>query len=336
VKPKLLIVELWQVGDLTIATPFIRKAAEHFDVTVLAKPFAFDLQKRFWPPVKVITFSAPWTAFNRKYRLLSWPWRDLISVLLKLRRERFDVAVTARWDPRNHFLLWLTGAKARIGFPRAGSGLFLTHPLPSPGHLEHHYEYWRSIALSLHLDVEPRDKIKFPPRPDSDVILIHTGARHPVRIWPLENYGEIVKKLRARGHKVRVACNPEQVAWWKNAGENDVIVPTTIHELLDLLSGSGLFIGNDSGPGHLAAFCGVPTFTFFGPQVSEWFVPLHPDAELMDGKACPYKPCSDYCCFPVPHCLYNITEAETWPKLVRFVDRHLRRVQSQPVQPALT
>lgn len=42
-KPKLLIVELWGLGDLVIATPFLRAVSEQFDVTLLAKPFALDL-----------------------------------------------------------------------------------------------------------------------------------------------------------------------------------------------------------------------------------------------------------------------------------------------------
>ena len=37
-KPKLFINELWGLGDLVIATPFLRAASEKFDVTLLAKP----------------------------------------------------------------------------------------------------------------------------------------------------------------------------------------------------------------------------------------------------------------------------------------------------------
>jgi ADP-heptose:LPS heptosyltransferase len=233
-------------------------------------------------------------------------------------------------------LLKLTGARARFGFPRVGSGVFLTHPLVHPGHLDHEYEHWRIIAKALHLDLEPRGSLDFPPRPDSRVILVHTGAAQLVRVWPLENYRSIINKLRARGHAVRLLCNSDQLAWWKNAGEADAFAPQSIRELLDLLDASGLFIGNDSGPGHLAAFRGLPTFTFFGPQVSEWFVPLHPQAEVMDGKACPYKPCSDYCRYPVPHCLYNITEAEAWPRIERFVDRYLKQRQAAEVAQAVS
>jgi len=325
VKPKLLVIELWGVGDLAIATPFLRQANEQFDVTLLAKPFARDMQARFWPAIEVIPFNAPWTAFNRKYDLASWPWRNMISVGVRLRREKFDVALSARWDPRDHFLLRLTGATARLGFPRTGSQIFLTHPLAVADRRSHRYENWRIIARALNLPSEAREQLSFPPSHESRLILVHTGAAQPVRIWPLERYHLLVKKLRALGHSVKIVCNSEQLAWWKNAGEPDVSAPRSIVELLEIMDTVGLFVGNDSGPGHLAAACGVPTFTLFGPQLPEWFVPLHPAAEFVEGKPCPYKPCFDYCRFPTPHCLWNISEDEVWPRLSQFVDRHFKR-----------
>jgi len=102
---------------------------------------------------------------------------------------------------------------------------------------------------------------------------------------------------------------------------------------MTVIDQAGVFIGNDSGPGHLAAFCGVPTFTLFGPQLPEWFVPLHPAAEWVGGKACPYLPCSDYCRFPTPRCLWNIGEDEVWHSVVKFVHKHLQRaLQSSGTQ----
>jgi len=49
----------------------------------------------------------------------------------------------------------------------------------------------------------------------------------------------------------------------------------------------------------------VPTFTIFGPQLPSCFTPLHPQAEWIEGKPCPYKPCYDYCQFAAPHCLWT-------------------------------
>jgi heptosyltransferase-2 len=68
----------------------------------------------------------------------------------------------------------------------------------------------------------------------------------------------------------------------------------------------------------------VPTFTIFGPQLSEWFAPLSTSAEVFEGKACPYKPCSDYCRFAKPFCLSEVTVDEVWERVEVFAERHLR------------
>jgi heptosyltransferase-2 len=142
-------------------------------------------------------------------------------------------------------------------------------------------------------------------------------------VWPLEHYQGLALRLRRQKVQVQIACDPDQRARWLRAGETKVATPSTVTELLALIDQAGAFIGNDSGPGHLAAFCGVPTFTIFGPQLPEWFAPLHPVAEWIEGKACPYKPCSDYCRFPTPHCLWNISEDEVWLRVEKFAARHL-------------
>jgi len=319
VKPKLLVVELWGLGDLVIATPFLRAAAERFAVTLLAKPYARELQARLVPPVHVETFVAPWTAFKGKYLFWRWPWLGLGRLGRRLRAERFAVGLSARWDPRDHVWLWLTGARRRLGFPRLGSQALLTDPLRRPDPLAHRYEYWRTLGAALGLSLPPREHIPFPPRRSGRTLLVHTGAGQPVRVWPLERYRALVGRLRAEGWQVTVACDPPQAAWWRQAGDPTLAVPQTVNELLTLIDQAALFVGNDSGPGHLAAFCGVPTFTIFGPQLPEWFAPLHPAARWIEGKACPFKPCSDYCRMPTARCLDLLTVQAVWEPLAEFL-----------------
>lgn len=322
VKPKLLVAELWGLGDLAIATPFLRAASEQYSVTLLAKPYAQDLQPRFWPTVTVMPFVAPWTAFRQKYRLTAWPWSQIIRLRKQLRMEKFEVGLSARWDPRDHVLLKMFGAKRRLGYPRAPSQLFLTHPMQRPMPEAHRYEYWRALAPALGLKMPERERIQVPVLRKRKSILVHTGAGQPVRVWPLPRYRNLVQRLRESGYDVQVACDLPQRDWWSNAGEKAVAVPRTVKELLDIIDCASLFVGNDSGPGHLAALCGVPSFTIFGPQLSEWFAPLSPKAEWMEGKSCPYKPCFDYCRFPSPHCLENISETEVWSNVDKFVKQN--------------
>ena len=72
------MLEFWGLGDLVIATPFLRAASEKFAVTLLAKPFAEELRTRLWPDVEVATFTAPWTSFHGKYQLWRWPLPEIL------------------------------------------------------------------------------------------------------------------------------------------------------------------------------------------------------------------------------------------------------------------
>lgn len=337
-KPHLLVVELWGLGDLVLATPFLRAAAEKYQVTVLAKPYAIDLQSRLWPGVKVLPFVAPWTAFRRKYWLPGWPWRQMFQLGQAMRATQFDVGLSARWDPRDHLLLMLVGAKWRLGFPRVGSRFFLTGSLNRADPGAHRYENWRTLGRALGFELPHWEHLPDPARDrgfGGGEILIHTGAGQPVRVWPLERYRQLAARLRAEQYSVRVACDADQRNWWLQMGEAAVATPQTITELLALLDKASAFIGNDSGPGHLAAFIGVPTFTIFGPQLPEWFRPLHPAARWVEGKPCPYKPCSDYCRFREPLCLVRWTEADIWGQVGPFLKKvtQNQEASSAPLSP---
>jgi heptosyltransferase-2 len=242
--------------------------------------------------------------------------------------RRFDIAVSARWDPRDHFVLRLTGAGRRVGFPRLCSGLFLTERLllPAPG--AHRYENWRALGRHLGIELPAKGQWEAPAR-QPDAVLIHSGAAQPTRVWPLERFQFLAAQLRQNHYSVRIVCDPAQRLWWVSQGEN-VDVPASLSELMALIDGAGLFVGNDSGPGHLAAIMGVPTFTLFGNGLPSLFAPLHPAAEWMEGSPCPYKPCYDSCRFAAPECLLSTSASDAWVKLKPFAEKHLAQNRARP------
>lgn len=322
-KPRLLVVELWGLGDLVIATHFLRAASARYEVTLLAKPYARELQPHLWPDVHVEAFVAPWTAFRGKYRLWSWPWGRLRAQLRTLRQMNFDIGLSARWDPRDHVVLKLAGARQRYGFPRVQSQAFLTNPLPLVDRGLHRYESWRVLGEAFGLTLPDMKDVAPSRRGTGSHVLVHTGAAQPVRVWPLDRYREVVRRLRDLGYEVRVACDPSQLNWWQGVGETQAEAPSSVTRLWEIAQSAGAFFGNDSGPAHLAAISGVPTFTLFGPQLPEWFAPMHPFGELLEGKPCPCKPCSDYCQFPVSFCLTRQELEEVWPRVLAFLQRRL-------------
>ena len=321
-RPKLLVLELWGVGDLAVATPFLRAAAEKFDVTLLAKPHALALRPRLWPNLEVLTLDAPWTAFRGKYQLMKWPWRELTALRSQLTAAQFDFGVSARHDPRDHLFMWLVGVQHPVGWPRLGSEMLLTHPLPAPRATPHRYDVWRQLAQPLGLELPAREKLSVPPPPGKN-ILLHSGARLDPRVWPIDRYLALAARLRAAGHTVQVACDERQEKWWRAHGEASVAAPRSLEELFTLLDHAGAFVGNCSGPGHLAAVCGVPTFTIFGPSQPGEFLPVHPRAEFIEDNSCPHKPCADYCRFDSPRCLENLPLETVATRVEDFCARSL-------------
>jgi ADP-heptose:LPS heptosyltransferase len=320
-KPKLLVLELWGMGDLVVTTPFLRAASELFEITLLAKPIAVDLQPRLWPGVEIMPFIAPWTAFAGKYQLQKWPWTKLAALVRELAKRRFDIAASGRWDPRDHAVLAFTGARQRVGLPRLGSGIFLTDRLSLPPPDAHRYENWRTLGRHFALELPTRPA---PPalKQGQNTIVVHTGAAQPARIWPLDRFLHVITQLRNTGRKVEIVCDASQRSWWLDHGETPC-TPSALAELMDILDHAAIFIGNDSGPGHLAAILGVPTFTIFGNQFPARFSPLHPAAEWCEGDPCPYKPCYDSCRYLQPNCLLGVRADSAWLKLKTFVDKQM-------------
>jgi len=293
-RPSLLVTELWGLGDVALAIPFLRGATRHAEVTLVAKPHAAPLLRRFAPEVKLEPFDAPWTRFSGKYRLHRWPWRELGKLRRRLREKAFDLGVSARHDPRDHLLLALASARRRSGYPKAGSALLLEKALPPPA-APHRAEYWNALAAHLGWSSEPPpSRLPAPVRR----LAIHPGAAQTVRRWPRDRFEVIGTRLHARGIEVE---------WLPEHGDLDA--------LLDRLTEADAFIGNDSGPGHLASLLGVPTFTIFGPQRPEAFAPRHPDAAWIEGAPCPYKPCYDACRFPTPQCLLALEVDDVWRRV---------------------
>ena len=61
---------------------------------------------------------------------------------------------------------------------------------------------------------------------------------------------------------------------------------TTLDQLAAVLAKAAVFVGNDSGPMHLAACFQVPTVVFFGPTVASKWAPRHAAARCLQHEDC--------------------------------------------------
>ncbi len=346
---KLLICELWGLGDLTLATTLIDRARSNYEVHLLAKPHARDLLQPTYPDVVFHDYVAPWTAHYRKYQLWSWNWSDLLKIIIDLRRERFDVGVSVRADPRDHVLMWMTGARKRIGFPIKGSDIFLHERLREPRQKWHRVESYRE--LGRHAGVLGIDAAN--PRLDGDnyrtaridelvqpankpIVTAHLGAGQPVRHWPEKYWSDTLVKLREQfDFHLIVAPDSDAFGATLRSIADGFIENLSVRELVDLMRRSNLVLCHDSGPMHVAAACGVPTMAFFGPGEPRWFRPWGDNHHMIIRDICPLRPCFDFCPFPENYCLTKMTPADVWPEITTHFESIIATTSRRTNRPAM-
>ena len=217
------------------------------------------------------------------------------SFLLRLRRERFDLGIALPNSFRAGLMLYLSGAKKRVGYGSDGRGLLLTDPLPAKKRNEegHRVDYFLELAVragcrnpdkNLFLEIEEEERKKAEKLLaehgiESGELLIglHPGASKPPRTLAPRKFSEICRTLIQRWDaKVLLfgSAREENLLHEVQGGANNekvVVLQTSpsLRMMAALLERCGYFIGCDSGLMHLAAAVGTPVVGIFGPGVPE-------------------------------------------------------------------
>ena len=99
----------------------------------------------------------------------------------------------------------------------------------------------------------------------------------------------------------------------------------SISELTWVLDQASLFLGNDSGPTHLAAALGIPVLVLFGSSDSSLWRPWQTTYEIVQN---PFdcNPCPGYRClvYDQPRCILSITPHQVKQALQRLLKRTQR------------
>lgn len=200
----------------------------------------------------------------------------LAACLAELRAEQFDLAVQLHGGGQysNAFLRSI-GAATTIGM-RAPDAEPLDRWVP--------YVYWQSEVLRL-LEVVAlvgAAPVTLTPRisvTDTDIeearaalgreperlVVIHPGAGDPRRRWPIERFAAVANALHDAGFELAVVGSgtDQQLADELSAELGGRAVNLagrlSLGGLAGLAAQARLFIGNDSGPLHIAEAAGAPT-----------------------------------------------------------------------------
>lgn len=292
----ILLIQLDHLGDAVITTAMLAPLRRHFPqatIDVLCGPRGADVFRGSSEVDRVHV-----SITNRFHRRAAGLW--LVATLwwgLALRRRRFDFAIDTRGELPMALLMWLAGARHRLGWDAGGGGFLLT---ASPKYVRGRAELASRAALLSELGV-PIDETNFSPRfePDSAtasqmerrlasagydagrrLLVLHIGAGTSAKAWPVERWRSLVCSLVSRelGEVVLVGT----VADRKAASEIAAGFPShyvldwtgqlQLAELAVLCRRADVVVGADSGPAHLAAAQRTPLVVLFSGtnDVEQW------------------------------------------------------------------
>tara|TARA_B100000686_G_C16805020_1_gene989291 strand:- start:5304 stop:6398 length:1095 start_codon:yes stop_codon:yes gene_type:complete len=248
----------------------------------------------------------------------------------QLQKYRFDLGVVFSNSFRSAFLLYISGAKFRLGYNTDGRGIFLTHPTQGSPRSKTQYrvDYFFEVLTPLGLEgpelsFQPFISLELGKSLDADltrlrgnsynlVIALHPGGSKFPRRWHSERYGVLCQKLiKEYSAKILILCgsDDEEIA---QRIEN-VCPPNSALKLSSLnlqqtaaaIGQCKLFIGNDSGMMHLAALMKIPIVAIFGPGSATTTGPyIASEKRVIVTKSYPCSPCRQNFfteCKPSPH-----------------------------------
>lgn len=97
-------------------------------------------------------------------------------------------------------------------------------------------------------------------------VVIHPTASHPEKTWSRPKFRALAQVLSQRGYSPSFIVLPDELAAWRDK-EAQHSTPVHAFDSLGGVAGwvaeADWFIGNDSGPAHLASALGVPTLSLF-------------------------------------------------------------------------
>jgi heptosyltransferase-2 len=272
------------IGDVVMISPAVRAIRERFSrarIAIVARPWVCEVLRGspFFDDLIEYDRGGRHAGLSGRLRLARDLRRGGPIDLAVLFQKAFEAAVLAR----------LAGARLRVGYASDRRSLLLTDALPLPGPGTHHADAFLHLARHIGCpvrDARPVFHVGEAERARAAALLhergfleakclvaLHPGASKPPRAWHAERFARLATRLHAeRGARfLLIGSGGERTLLAQVASglpPGAFIGPDAAPGLRDaaaLLERCHLFVGNDSGPMHLAAALGVPTVGLFGP-----------------------------------------------------------------------
>ena len=281
----ILAVKLDHIGDFITAIPALQLLQRHFPqarLYLLCAPGAGELRELVPGLTGVIEFELFFARSGLGQKDLSAD--DFAALGQRLRPYGFDLAVDLRKAPETRPVLRHTGARWLAGFDHGNQFPWLDIVV--------HWEADRAGARKRSHVGDDLQKLVYavatagepapPARPTAmphaappvaggssrKTVCIHPGVGSPIRQWPPDKFAALIDLLASEadvdivliGAAEEAEIGAQVIARAERADSiRSLIGKLSLRELVQFLSTAALYVGNNSGPKHLAARLGVPT-----------------------------------------------------------------------------
>lgn len=240
-----------------------------------------------------------------------------------MKASQYDITIDLQGLFRSGLLSWLSAAPVRLGFreAREGAPLFYTHKVEGGAGI-HAVDRYLKVAAAMGCPVPetPRFPMVFdyltPPFDEGEYAVIVPGARWKTKQWPAERFAKLSSMLPLKSVIVGSSGDGDlarKVVEGSEGKSHDMTGKTTLRQLAGLIKNAAYMVTNDTGPMHIAAAFGVPTFAIFGPTSPERTGPYgHNHTIIRSGLRC--SPCYKRKCSPL-ECLESITPENVFDKI---------------------
>lgn len=283
----ILILKPSSLGDIVLALPALTALGNSFPnarITWLIRPEFAPLLENHPHLTEIIPFDR---------NLFSKAWcrpsaiGAIISLIMRIRRNKYDVIFDFQGLFRTAALAWLSGCKKRFGMANARelAHIFYTNKIEQDQDCIHAVDYYLKIikaAGAANTDVQfelpltqaENDSVKdllasHSIKPGEYVVFV-PGSAHRDKCWPAERFAALADRITSQFGLpiIAVGTEPEKRIVEKinnrtNVPIIDLTGRTSLRELIALLRATKLVVSNDTGPGHVAAALGTPLVMMF-------------------------------------------------------------------------
>lgn len=249
---RVALVRLRSMGDCVLTTPAIRLLKQHrpdLEIGVVVDDRFRD----------IYTGNPDISALFPPHRLALLPWHPRLVVNLHggTRSAWITALSLARW--RAGFGHFRFQHLYNVRLPRAQQVFGVERTVHTAEHVASAF-----FHLGLPLTDIPAASLFAPTaaRPRAYCIL-HPQATAPEKIWPAAHFLELAAAIERNFglEPVFIGANAQELAPFSSFAQ---VSGAPLKDVMGLIAGASLFVGNDSGPAHVAAAFARPGVVLFG------------------------------------------------------------------------